>query len=203
MPQPTITTATPADEEAVIAVIARAFRADPVTQWAFDQPQQHAAHFPAFVRGFAGRAFEHGSADFIAGYLGAALWLPPGVRSDTAALVPWLRRTLSPAVQPDYFAVLERMERFHPREPHWYLAILGIDPAHQGQGYGSALLRHGLMRCDRDHACAYLESSNPKNIPLYERYGFELQGAIQAGASPPLFPMRRPPRLSPGPVKKD
>ena len=86
------------------------------------------------------------------------------------------------------------MEGYHPREPHWYLPFIGVDPSQQGKGYGSALMKHTLDACDRDHAAAYLESSNPKNVPLYERHGFELLGTIQAGTSPPIFPMLRKPR---------
>jgi hypothetical protein len=52
-------------------------------------------------------------------------------------------------------------------------------------------MEHALIACDRDHSPAYLESSNPKNVPLYERHGFELLGTIQVGASPPIFPMLR------------
>jgi hypothetical protein len=55
-------------------------------------------------------------------------------------------------------------------------------------------MRHALIPCDRDQIPAYLESSNPDNIPLYQQHGFELLGTIQAGASPPLFPMLRQPR---------
>jgi hypothetical protein len=53
------------------------------------------------------------------------------------------------------------------------------------------LLRHALQRCDRDHLPAYLESSDPANIPLYQRHGFVLQATLQVGSSPPLFPMLR------------
>lgn len=91
-------------------------------------------------------------------------------------------------------AVFERMGSYHPQEPHWYLPLIGVDPTHHGQGYGSALMQHALLSCDRDHTPAYLESSNPRNIPLYQRHGFEALGTIQARASPPLFPMIRKPR---------
>eukprot|EP01041_Mallomonas_annulata_P030478 gene30478-52615_t len=63
------------------------------------------------------------------------------------------------------------MGQFHPEEPHWYLSMIGVDPSHHGQGLGSALLKAGLQRCDADGLPAYLESSNPKNVPLYERFG--------------------------------
>ncbi len=55
-------------------------------------------------------------------------------------------------------------------------------------------MQHALIPCDRDHTLAYLESTNQKNIPLYERHGFELLGTIQVGRSAPLFPMLRKPR---------
>ena len=58
----------------------------------------------------------------------------------------------------------------------------------------SPLMRHALAACDRDRLPAYLESSNPANIPLYERHGFERLGAIRAGESPTVVPMLRPAR---------
>ena len=83
------------------------------------------------------------------------------------------------------------MRGYHPREPHWYLPLIGVDPFQQGSGLGSALMRHALARCDREGKPAFLESSNPKNVSLYERNGFEMLGRIQVGASPILFPMLR------------
>jgi ribosomal protein S18 acetylase RimI-like enzyme len=91
------------------------------------------------------------------------------------------------------YAVLDQMATFHPREPHWYLPMIGVDPPHQGRGYGSALLSYALERCDREQCLAYLESTNPRNIPLYQRHGFKVLGTIQAGSSPPMVPMLRTP----------
>ena len=67
-------------------------------------------------------------------------------------------------------------------EPHWYLPMIGVDPAKQGNGYGSALLKHALERCDGEGKLAYLESSSPKSVPLYQRHGFQLVGTIQVGS---------------------
>lgn len=94
----------------------------------------------------------------------------------------------------DIFSLFEQMDKFHPDEPCWHLAFIAVDPAQQGNGLGSALLEHTLASCDKDHKLAYLESTNPANLPLYLRYGFEVIGDIQAGASPPMFPMIREPR---------
>jgi ribosomal protein S18 acetylase RimI-like enzyme len=190
----TIKTATASDAEAVMAIVVLAFSADPAARWAYRDPQQYLTHFPSFVRVFGGNAFAHDSAYYVDGYVGAALWLPPEVHPDEETLMPLLQRTVAVSLHQDLFAVFEQMGHYHPQEPHWYLPLIGVDPAHQGQGYGSALLRHALIPCDRNHTCAYLESTNPKNIPLYERHGFEVLGEIQVGTSPPIFPMLRTPR---------
>jgi ribosomal protein S18 acetylase RimI-like enzyme len=85
------------------------------------------------------------------------------------------------------------MSRYYPNEPHWYLPLLGVDPLHHGKGFGSALIQQTIVLCDRGNKFAYVESSNPKNIPFYERHGFELLGTIQVNTSPPIFPMLRKP----------
>ncbi len=151
-------------------------------------------HCPSFVRAFGGRAFEHGTAYYVDGYLGAALWLPPNVQPDEETMVAILQSTVSEQIQKDVFAVFEQMGSYHPSEPHWYLPIMGVDPSQQGRGFGSMLMKHALAQCDRDEKLAYLESSNPRNLPLYERHGFELLGTIQVGTSPSIFPMLRRPR---------
>lgn len=194
MTTPMIRTATTADEAPTIAVVVLAFGSDPAARWTWPDPHQYLTHFPTFVKALGGNAFAHESAYCTDGHAGAALWLPPGVDPDEDALIALLQRTAHPSVQEDLFAVFEQMGRYHPQEPHWFLPFIGIDPSRQGKGHGAALMKHALIRCDRDHALAYLESSNPKNIPLYERHGFERLGTIQVGASPPIVPMLRRPR---------
>lgn len=194
MTTPAIKVATTSDEAPAIAVMVLAFGSDPAARWTWPDPQQYLTHFPDFVRALGGKAFEHGSAYYVNGYAGAALWLPPEVSPDEEALITLLQRTGAAHVQEDAAAVFEQMGRYHPQEPHWFLPFIGADPSQQGKGYGTALMTHALVPCDRDHTLAYLESSNPKNIPLYERHGFELLGIIQVGTSPPIFPMLRKPR---------
>jgi ribosomal protein S18 acetylase RimI-like enzyme len=188
------TSANASDEASILDVLARAFSIDPVAQWIWPDLQQYYMYFPSFVRAFGGKAFAHGSAYYVDGYTGAALWLPPDVHPDENALIALLQRTVSEQIQKDFFQVFEQMGRYHPSEPHWYLPLMGVDPSQQGKGFGSALLQQTLIQCDRDNKLAYLESSNPRNIPLYERHGFELLGNIQVGTSPSIFPMLRRPR---------
>ena len=190
----TVRAATPEEETATIATLTLAFSEDPATRWTWPVARDYLAAFPRFAKAFGGAAFVKGSAHLIGDHAGAALWLPPGVEPDDAALGELMRTTASPLSSGDGAQVMQQMAAYHPREPHWYLPLIGIDPKYQGKGLGGALLGHALEICDRDGALAYLESSNPRNVPLYQRYGFEIMGHIQVGSSPTLVPMLRQPQ---------
>jgi GNAT superfamily N-acetyltransferase len=189
-----VTTVAPAEAERAVAVIVLAFGADPAARWTYPDPHDYVTYFPAIVRAFGGGAFAAGTAHRVGPFAGAALWLPPGVHPDDAAMGAALERSVPAPRLPEFTAVFERMRSHHPREPHWYLPLIGVDPVHQNQGHGSALLRHALAQCDRIGVPAYLESSNPANVPLYERHGFVMLDTIQVGSSPPISPMLRTPR---------
>jgi GNAT superfamily N-acetyltransferase len=188
-----VRTATPAEIDRCVATIVLAFSGDPAARWGFADPQVYFDIFPRFVRAFGGKAFEHGSAHLIAG-CAAALWLPPGIDPDEETMVALIESAVAESDREAMFEVFEQMAAFHPKEPHWYLPLIGTDPAQQGNGYGSALLRHAVAICDRQKMPAYLEASSPRNVPLYRRHGFEALGVIQAGSGPPITPMLRQPR---------
>lgn len=182
------------EESGAIATVVLAFAADPMARWSWPDADQYLETMPHFVRTFGGGAFAHRSAYCAEGLAGVALWLPPEVHADEQALGAIVEQTVASDRRADTFALFEQMAAYHPRHPHWYLPLIGVDPAHQGRGYGAALLEEALRQCDRDGLPAYLESTNPRNIGLYQRHGFEALGTIQVGTSPPMVPMLRAPR---------
>ncbi|MFY9611801.1 MAG: GNAT family N-acetyltransferase [Blastocatellia bacterium] len=186
-----VRTTTPVDEASAIATVVLAFSTDPVARWCWPDPHQYVENMPGFIRAFAGGAFKHNGALCSDDHAGAALWLPPNVHSDEEALGDILQRTLTEGVRGDLSAVFEQLAGYHPVVPRWYLPMIGVDTVHQGKGYGSALMKYALERCDREHLPAYLESTNPKNISLYQRHGFEALATVQEGTSPPFVPMAR------------
>ena len=194
MTMPNVKTAIESDEAGVIDALKLAFVADPATRWVWPDPQKYLSHFSSFVKAFGGKAFAYETAHYVGNYSGAALWLPPNVHPDVEPLIALLQSSGSDETKKDGQEVFEKMNSYHPNEPHWYLPLLGVDPLHHGKGIGSALMQHALVGCDQDNKFAYLESSNPKNIPFYERHGFELLGTIQVNTSPSIFPMLRKPR---------
>ena len=182
-----------AEQDTAVRAIVEAFRADPAARWMYPDSEQYWQHFPSFVRAFAGAAFEHGSANLVDGYLAAALWLPPGIHPDEEAMSKLIRTTVPENDQANVFAIFEQMDRYHPTEPHWYLPMIGVDPAHQAGGYGSALLQHALARCDREGMPAYLETNREANVPFYHRFGFDLVRRVALDDGPPLWLMWRDP----------
>lgn len=194
---PTARAATRDDLPAIGRALAAAFADDPIWEW---------IRAPRAGRPDAERWFRAEAAARLAGHgeividdqgRGAAVWAPPGHWKGTAAevarlLVPSLRlfRTRLPRA----LGLETAMARHHLREPHWYLAILGTDPAHQGKGIGSGLITTITDRCDDEGLPAYLESSKEQNVPFYARHGFAVTEKVAYKGSPSLWLMRREPR---------
>ncbi len=81
--------------------------------------------------------------------------------------------------------------------PHWYLMALGVDPAHQGEGFGSALVRAGTRRADRDQVPIYLETETGLNVAFYGRLGFVVIDELDLAELGLRFAlMLRPPETS-------
>ena len=194
MDRPRIRTADPDDEPTVLSVITLAFSADPMARWATPDPAKFLTSMPQVARAFGGNGFAHGTVYIAEGGGGAAMWLPPGVDPDGERLTALFAEYSAAERLDELGGVTERMGQSHPHEPHWYLPLIGVDPALHGRGLGSALMAHALARCDAEGIPAYLESSNPRNIGLYQRHGFVAAEPIQVGSSPPVVPMLRRPR---------
>jgi GNAT superfamily N-acetyltransferase len=178
--------------------LARAFHDDPVMTWMFgDAEAARSRRLRRFFRSQAERHRTQGEVLIGADHEGGAFWDPP--EGWKASWVDLLRAApvLVPALGPRLrrcLRGLETIERAHPRGPHWYLAMLGTDPVHQGKGVGRALLEPILDRCDAEGLGAYLESSKERNVPYYQRFGFTVTGQLDLPDGPPLWPMWRDPR---------
>jgi len=178
-----------------IATLTLAFSSDPIMRWAWPDASVYSSYWPRIADAFAGRAFDCGTAHELGDLAAVALWLPPGVGPDEAAVMELMEESMTARLLSEIGAVFDQMGDLHPTADHWYLPLTGVDPPFQGQGLGSNLLRRGLATCDRDGLPAYLEATSPRSRDLYQRHGFELVGVIQAGSSPPMWAMLRPPAV--------
>ncbi|MEY9964637.1 GNAT superfamily N-acetyltransferase [Streptacidiphilus sp. MAP12-16] len=188
----TVRPATGADLDAIAGTLARAFHDDPQWRWSLPVMTTRTRRLRRiFATILRYEVLPHGAVEIAVegrgrsggGHVvGAAVWLPPGkahppLRRQIVA-VPGFLRGYGRRIR--YGQLLQdACFRSHPRtQPHWYLYLLGVEPDLQGTGVGAALLRSRLDRVDAERLPAYLESSNPVNIPLYEHFGFKVTGAL-------------------------
>jgi GNAT superfamily N-acetyltransferase len=189
---------TPDDVPRVARALARAFEDDPVMSWIFRDDTERLTRleraFGLFLRRIWMPQRECYAVDRL---FGAALWLPPdkwhlGV-ADQVRLLPSMIAVTGRNL-PRLFTVLNTIEKKHPKPPHYYLAVLGVEPEAQGRGFGGALMQPVLTRCDRERIPAYLESSKRRNVVLYERHGFRVVEELMLPKDgPPIWRMWREP----------
>lgn len=183
-----------AERERLLASLTLAFSTDAAVRYMFPTAETYLAAFPRMATAMGGAAIGAGTAWIAGEDAAAALWLAPGRAPDGDGIGAVVGEFAPPERLETLMQVGALIDHYHPKEPHWYLPMIGVDPSRQGQGWGSALLKAALRRVDEEGLPAYLESSSPRNVPLYERHGFEVIGEIKPGDHPGLVPMLRPAR---------
>jgi GNAT superfamily N-acetyltransferase len=172
------------DLDAVTAVMATAFQADPVWgPYSFPDDRLRVEQLGRFWRPQLRSAMRFPWTLVTASCEAAAVWIPPGEPEMTPAeerdLVALAERMLGAAQTRVVFDVFRRLEDAHPEEPHYYLSLLGTHEDHRGCGRGMALLAASLEAIDRERLPAYLESTNPANDARYGRVGFRPVGVVE------------------------
>ncbi|MCL7496186.1 GNAT family N-acetyltransferase [Streptomyces sp. MCA2] len=200
MPRMPITTtpktATIDDAPLISRTLARAFDDDPMMRWLFTGPaSREAGPGRYFTTLFTRQYAQHGVCERTES--AAAFWVPPEARDKAvpdAETVQELQNILGDRA-PLFRDAVEAAAEHTPQEPHWYLAVIGADPASRGRGHGAALLRSGLAKADAAGLPAYLKSSKPSNLPFYEHFGFTVREELRLpGNGPVLWAMWREPR---------
>ncbi len=189
--------------EPITEVMARAFDDDPTVNFLVKQDDRRTQRVRTGCQMFIDMCLPHGEVYVTDGLEGGAFWVPPGkydasLRA-TLRRLPGFIRVAGLARLPMVASVFGEVEKKHPHQPHFYLAMIGVDPQHQGRGLGAELLRPVLKRCDRDRIPAYLESSNERNVTLYERHGFRVTETLHLPkGGPALRLMWREPQVALG-----
>jgi len=192
----TVRDATPDDVELVARICAEGFTADPLMQWVFPDPNTRAEGLRLAFTGLARSYFAPNSVVHVVGDACVTLWRGPDYEAPPASS-DGASSPFSSDVQERFRILGELMEIAHPHDrPHWYLNVIATVPHRQGHGLGAEALRPVLERCDAEKIPAYLESSNPRNMTLYRRHGFDDVGrpTIDLPDGPSLYPMWREPR---------
>jgi GNAT superfamily N-acetyltransferase len=188
------------DVAEVAGILAAGFWDDPLLSWVFDEPGRLAKLDTLFSFSMTSRFLPSGRTLLTDD--AAAGWIPPDAAPEAGAgggdESEFVGRLFAAGASAEELgrlgAMAAAMDDAHPAQPHWYLAMIATRPERWGQGLGTVLMQHALETVDEQHMPAYLESSNPRNITLYERHGFVVTGTIEVAGGPSLTPMWREPR---------
>ncbi|MBQ1047810.1 GNAT family N-acetyltransferase [Micromonospora sp. C51] len=181
----------------------RAFHEGPVADWLVPDPVQRLIIYRAYFRMFVEDGIRWGSVERTNDRTAAALWYGASHAHGRPEDYP---RRLAALAGPHAgrFEYLDRaFEDVHPEGDHDYLAFIGVDPAHQGMGLGSELLRHHHAQLDATGRAAYLVASSERSCNLYGRHGYKEVGRIRLPGGPTLWPMWRSPSAATNSDKRE
>jgi ribosomal protein S18 acetylase RimI-like enzyme len=165
-----ITRATPAERDQVVRTVVAAFVADPAYRYFFPDDDTYERYASTFTAYLFDKRVGLGSVWIAGEGAVAALWDPPDKPANSGRL--------------DLPAdVLERIDRYDaavhpmlPTEPHWYLGVLATHPDQAGRRWGRRVMAAGVTTAHADGLPACLETTNPSNVDMYEREGWQVVG---------------------------
>ena len=184
-------------------VLADAFNDDPVVVWLVPDEQRRSRDLPWAMNLMTRYALKYGQIDTTVGSPEAvALWLPPDRPSISTLRIMRMGMWLAPlklgfGAFGRYLKWANFSEHLHKRDMpprHWYLPLIGVDPSRQGRGLGGRLMERALARADADRVACYLENTKERNLPFYEKHGFEVIVEEKvAEDGPTIWTMKREP----------
>jgi ribosomal protein S18 acetylase RimI-like enzyme len=190
--------------EGASEILAEAFFADPLFGYVLPDDSHRLRALPSMMAVCVRYGLLYGEAYTTSGEAsGTAVWIPPESGEWTEdrlarAGVAEMNEAFGEAAMARFNVFLEATEVRHREDapdPHWYLALLGVDPVRQRQGIGSALVRRVTDRVD---ARCYLETMTPEDVRFYRRLGFEVKSEADLPGGPRFWTMLREPRAPNG-----
>ena len=189
---PVIRKLDPSQLEAASNALMMGFSTDPFQRWLMPDPTIYYKNFKKWTINTCKQSFLEEGVFGDENNYGTAVWFPPGFDIDFADVSETFKE-IPKDRKAEAFKMFEMMGESRVHDA-WYLEYLAVDPSKQGSGLGSLILKESLKVIDELGEAAYLESSNPQNMSLYERFGFRFLKKIQIGSSPQISTMFREPK---------
>ena len=174
-----------ADIDALKKPVARAFDKDPFVNWVVLQDGKRTKRIELFFEtGAKHLALRYEHIFTTEDFSGVAMWYPPEPKNcwksstlkDLSLMHKWIA-IMGIRQMPSRMSGHELIKKHHLKnmeEPHFYLEVMAVDPAHQRKGIGSRLVHHGLSMCNEKGVPAYLETGLEENVRFYQKHAFRV-----------------------------
>ena len=182
--------------EDCVSLLADAFVDNPLHLSAFGagRMDQNRRFFRIGLRHmFVGQSFMALDDDAVRGYIHFNPWpdcLPEP--EEIPLVMATLLKPLGEAI-PQVIRWFSRWCHLDPAEPHVHLGPIGVAPAAQGKGVGTALMQRYIERLEQERIAGYLETDRPENVEFYKKFGFALRHEEELIGTPTWY-MWRPAR---------
>lgn len=201
-PKPIVRPLRPTESDVAARRLTLAFDSDPALHWLLPDAEHRAEAAPRIASAYVEYALRHGIVWCTDDLSGVALRRPPGeerlhAHGILTSGLAWLPFHLGWAGTLRLLEVEEKTSRWHEDAlggPHWYLWTIAVDPARQGEGIGSALMRHTFATADADGLPCYLETTHPRALAIHRSHGFEVVHEARIRGELPVWSMVRPAR---------
>jgi len=180
------------EQKKIIDIFTASFATDPIARWMYKDISTFLKCYPVFAAAFTKVSFETNNVYKIGDFSGAAAWVKPQEHVCENSIIDSIETTIEDEIKKnEIYEIFEKMDKFHPQEPVWYLPLVGVEPFSSNKGLGHKLITQKLLQADKEGIATYLESTNPRNISFYERLGFKKLGSLSSATSPEIYPMLR------------
>ncbi len=193
-----VVTAVPeAEIDRLVALTAGAFVDEALLRWPLGDHPDHLSVMEAEFRGLHAAAARLGCLWQAGDAAGVASWISPDASAAFwEQLMSWNDGV---AAQADdggarYEQLWDWVLGHYPKERHWALDSIAVDPARRRFGVGGVLIEHGLAMADADGLPAILETTRPHLVPYYAKFGFAVfEEGNGPDGGPYVWFMRRAP----------
>ncbi|MCL2400300.1 MAG: GNAT family N-acetyltransferase [Defluviitaleaceae bacterium] len=189
----TIRTATHDDVDITVKLLKANFINDSILVWIIENFDKRNIAFDDFFHMYVTAGINCGIVNLAEtpnlGVVGAAVWLPHDVNTDTEV------ETLVNTYTAEFLNYSDIMhEHYPPVEPFFQLATTAVDSSAHGCGIGGALIAHQLNEYDKLGMPTYLEATTRRVAGgLYSRLGYQPIGqTILFPNGAEAYPMWRP-----------
>jgi ribosomal protein S18 acetylase RimI-like enzyme len=179
--------ALPSDLARAARVLAVAFDTYPWTRWALPA-DGYAERLEEIQRLYLAHALEHGVVLVDDDVHAVAAFLSPGAPAPAAQTQ---RRVAQ--LHGSRATALSELALPVPSASSWTLETVGVGADHQGAGLGTAVISEGLAMIDERGGRIALDTSDERNVRLYERLGFTIVATTMIPDGPVVYSMTRMP----------